>query len=76
MKCPYCGTSNVEKTNAIQEVVADIAGLVANIGALMINPNKAGARQVGFTVRRKLCSQEKYKCLNRWCGKTFTIERN
>lgn len=70
-KCPYCGSKNVKGINKIRQFTAGVVGSITTFGAMLINPNKGPAIQLGRKMSNKICSNRKYKCMNPSCNKHF-----
>jgi len=71
MKCPYCGSTDVQATNMGKRVWANIAGFGT---AFVLTPfMRQGAKTPAMQVRKNICPSKEYICLNDLCRRKFSV---
>jgi len=72
MKCPKCGSKNVQGTNWGKRVLSAIGGFMAASGVALFTKNSGKASLTGRNVYKTICKERTYICLNPNCKHIFS----
>ena len=72
MKCPKCGSKDVQGTNVGKRVLSTIAGVTAAFVLNAFTRNGKQSAAVGYNVKRNICEERTYICLNPNCKHIFS----
>ena len=72
MKCPKCGSKDVQGTNVGKRVLSTVAGAATSLVVNLFTRNSGQASAVGYNVKRNICEERTYICLNPNCKHMFS----
>lgn len=70
MKCPKCGSKDVQITNMGKQALASVCGIITGIPVSIFS--RPGGMTIAKSVMRSICPTRNYICLNPNCKHMFS----